>query len=602
MKNSRLSAPSQDDCTLGGYLGYISPTIWPASQDPLLPVWPPDMFAIVASVLNITGAYRRVLSPPAIRVDWRPQRPRRSWAEEMRRIGSDWRTVFIDDGSATQAPEQVSNWWSQLTTHRDCDLIAISHNDDICRLLFNLFAASDEACAGVGFMELDLEDGSKTSRSNRKQLRDFQFQARLVLERNRQSPYGTTLCNLVHPSRARVLPKMHTPRMGMTLRSLSLHLALCPADEVRVDWANAQSWWARSRLPMLSSAETKKSLNILLVPWPMELKPSDIRPVDRNLDGEAHRPQCLFAYQPTSKLTVNGRGVCDLVRELLADAEKIVGDKDIDGVILPELAVDMEEYKQLRRLSQEAGICLITGIRHTPESGYCANKLSICIPLPSDVEAERELQGHIQVTENVQSKHHRWLLDSAQIASYGLVSRLHPDSSWWEGIEVTPRELKCVAFANWLYVCAMICEDLARQDPMASLVRSLGPSLLIALLMDGPQLTARWPSRYATVLADDPGTSVLTLTSLGMVKLSHAMRTSGKDDVSRTIALWKDAQTGVVEIQLPSDAHGVVLCITNKRCVETSADGRRDQRNDTLLVLGGVHPVRLASTGSQPGN
>jgi 5-methylcytosine-specific restriction enzyme A len=53
-------------------------------------------------------------------------------------------------------------------------------------------------------------------------------------------------------------------------------------------------------------------------------------------------------------------------------------------------------------------------------------------------------------------------------------------------------------------------------------MRSVGPNLVVALLMDGPQLTARWPARYASVLADDPGSSVLTLTSLGMCLRSRS--------------------------------------------------------------------------------
>ena len=104
-----------------------------------------------------------------------------------------------------------------------------------------------------------------------------------------------------------------------------------------------------------------------------------------------------------------------------------------------------------------------------------------------------------------------------------------------------------------------------RQDPMASAVRAIGPSLLIALLMDAPQLKTRWPSHYATVFADDPGTSVLTFTSLGMVSLSHAMRASSGRDSSRTVALWKDSQTGLVEIDLPAEATGIILCLTNKK-------------------------------------
>ena len=54
----------------------------------------------------------------------------------------------------------------------------------------------------------------------------------------------------------------------------------------------------------------------------------------------------------------------------------------------------------------------------------------------------------------------------------------------------------------------LICEDLARYDPVLTVMNAIGPNLVIALLMDGPQLERRWCGRYATALADDPGSSV----------------------------------------------------------------------------------------------
>ena len=50
--------------------------------------------------------------------------------------------------------------------------------------------------------------------------------------------------------------------------------------------------------------------------------------------------------------------------------------------------------------------------------------------------------------------------------------------------------------------------------PLRTVIRSVGPNLVIVLLMDGPQLVRRWPGKYATVLSDDPGSAVLTVTSL----------------------------------------------------------------------------------------
>jgi hypothetical protein len=88
---------------------------------------------------------------------------------------------------------------------------------------------------------------------------------------------------------------------------------------------------------------------------------------------------------------------------------------------------------------------------------------------------------------------------------------------------------------------SLVCEDLAQNDDIAQLIRSVGPTVVICGLLDGPQLNSRWAARYASVLADDPGSAVLTLASRGMVERS---RPQGRDP-SRVIALWKDSSTGV---------------------------------------------------------
>ena len=43
-------------------------------------------------------------------------------------------------------------------------------------------------------------------------------------------------------------------------------------------------------------------------------------------------------------------------------------------------------------------------------------------------------------------------------------------------------------------------------------MHAIGPNLVFTLLMNGPQLKTRWPARYAKILADDPGSSVLSIT------------------------------------------------------------------------------------------
>lgn len=532
------------------------------------------MFAVVASLLHVTGAYRKVLAHDALLVDWKPEVPARIWTHELSIIGRKWRELYPPLDDRTRYPREVGRWWKTIVANGAMSLCDLSNQPTIYRALFNLLAASDEACAGVGFPGRPTDPLVKDIQADNY----FLIQASDILDAYRDSPYGMTLCDIVHPSRVRVLPKLHTPRTGMTLRSLSLHLALCPADEVKITWSRAYGWGRLSSDTGGVAQAQLKHLNLLLIPWPMDIHPSDIHALPEGLDGNAHRPQHLFTYCPKTVLKHKGLTIIALVVQLLERASTVLGDDNIHGIVLPEMALTKQEYEDLKLLAIQKQLLLIAGIRGTA-NGYGVNQVGI----------------YLTITDFIQHKHHRWLLDASQISAYGLVSKLHPDRGWWEGIEIAQRELRCLAINEWLCLCALICEDLARQDPIATAVRAIGPSLLIALLMDGPQLARRWSSHYATVLADDPGTSVLTFTSFGMVKLSHAMRPSGKHKTSRTVALWKDRETGIVEIDLPQHDDGLILCLTNKCARELSADGRIDERTENLLVLGGVHGISVST-------
>jgi hypothetical protein len=187
-----------------------------------------------------------------------------------------------------------------------------------------------------------------------------------------------------------------------------------------------------------------------------------------------------------------------------------------------------------------------------------------------------------------QAKHHRWRLDSSQIRRYQLGDALDPKATWWEQIELQPRTCTFYVFRYGASLAALVCEDLARIDPVQATVRSVGPNLVLVLLMDGPQLERRWPGRYATVLADDPGSAVLTLTSLGMIRRS----TMPGEDESRQIALWKDAGGVAQELKLPRGAHGLLLTLSQSSETSCAQDGRSDHGATTRLSLSGVRAIR----------
>jgi len=147
---------------------------------------------------------------------------------------------------------------------------------------------------------------------------------------------------------------------------------------------------------------------------------------------------------------------------------------------------------------------------------------------------------------------------------------LSPKSKWWEYTSVNDRTLiSYYCQQHKVQISPLICEDLARQDPVAPIVRALGPDLIVALLLDGGQIKSRWPGRYASFLSEDPGSSVLTVSPLGMT-----LRADGTGyPPSRTVGFWSEPGS-YKELKLDEGKDGVVLTLEKSRMKQWTADGR----------------------------
>jgi len=239
---------------------------------------------------------------------------------------------------------------------------------------------------------------------------------------------------------------------------------------------------------------------------------------------------------------------------------------------------------------------LVAGIRAPGDAQSNGMPLNLCAVQPLGLTevpetALRRARALWDETRRVQLKHHRWCLDRDQVLQYGLGGRLPASRDCWERIFVGERQVNFVTLGSWLTLCVLICEDLARQDPVAEVIRSVGPNLVFALLMDGPQLKKRWPARYASVLAEDPGSSVLTMTSLGMAKRSRArdIDTDTSRDRSRTVALWRDAIFGEREIDVEPGHNACVLSLVCRSTSEYTIDGRGDNAQAHFPVFAGAY-------------
>jgi hypothetical protein len=187
-----------------------------------------------------------------------------------------------------------------------------------------------------------------------------------------------------------------------------------------------------------------------------------------------------------------------------------------------------------------------------------------------------------------QDKHHRWSLDRSQIEQYHLGEVLDPRVRWWEAIEIPRRSLEIIEREDGHAIASLVCEDLAQLDEVAELVRSVGPTLMVALLLDGPQLASRWAGRYASLLADDPGTAILTLTSHGMV--ANARPPSGPR--SSVVALWQDNAHDRREIALEAGAQGILLGLDRRPAIRRAADGRAPRHDASDVRVSQIRQLR----------
>jgi hypothetical protein len=159
---------------------------------------------------------------------------------------------------------------------------------------------------------------------------------------------------------------------------------------------------------------------------------------------------------------------------------------------------------------------------------------------------------------------------------------------WWEAIDLPVRTVQIVDIGGGATIAPLICEDLARLDEVADVLRRVGPSLVITLLLDGPQLPDRWACRYATVLADEPGSTVLTLTSFGMATRSRPL---GKPR-SRAVAMWSEPGSPLYPIDLAPGATGILISVSVESQPVWTADGRRHDRHTPSIRLRSVEQLR----------
>ena len=562
---------------------------WPAAPD-----FPPDLFGAVGYLLDNAGAYQ---------YGARASHPNGLWGPAIFGISPDVQERCINVGrtwcrTALVIPAEVVELWKQLGTYAAQPLY-LEHTPGLeiphwWRICMELLIIADEACSDVGFGYTEQLDAAivPTWVADFVQSQSIAPLRELSQKMGRDDhitfyPKKSTICFAVDPDVACVQPKSRTPSVGCTLRTFTHNLSLLPPrGVVRATW---------QRPPQKLVHDDIGALNLLLVPYPYRItarsfssERCEALPGARPWGWFALKQSWLRAADATGSASENHAddvAVIEFVHDLIAAAKEDVG--SIHGVVLPEYALDWDTYEQL-----------VIGVKQkfpdveffvSGSSSNCAKEIgnvaiSTVFTKPSNDLGEKP----IAITTS-RAKHHRWKLDDGQISTYALGSALDPRLIWWEQTILPKREVQVNVFRTGSTFSAMICEDLARVDPAHAVLRSVAPSLVFVLLMDGPQLPSRWSARYATVFADDPGSSVLTLTSAALL---NRARDAGHYNGSRSIALWKQENGQAMPIELPSDHHAVVLTLSGQQTNEVTLDGRPN-RDGRAWRYHGQQPLKL---------
>ena len=545
--------------------------------------WPPNVFALVSIVLQRTGSYKIALMSDAY---WQDGLYKDSihndsdvWASAVSQSivsGANFDMANLNTQMLVAQYEVLKKNWDKdrpvnsvdLNKLRSFDLYNPKSNDVTLQkyaiALANILAVADASCAGVGMISNYV---SPTEASNL----PFKLYANILLN-------ATGSLSTVFKFHGTVLPKMRTPQSGIVLRSMSHHLTF-HQTEVEVVWRIFP--WAESK---------RQSLNVMVVPLPFEIHQTDFEIVELHHDHTKY-------FKVKAKDTVDEEIMDSIVSEV---CRKAATNSDIDILVFPEMSLSKLQYNYLLR-SLEQNRKEIVQFRPKDHNGLIAcKKLPIIIAgvlsdessesevMPMDNQIRLAIYFHGSWYDISQLKHHRWQLDRSQITQYGLEGHLSTEHKWTEYCSILQRRLTVLCPNDWLSITALICEDLARQEPVGEVIRGIGPTILTALLSDGPQIKERWSARYASVLADDPGTSVLSVTSKGMAERSR--KSDGMTDKGKelTIGLWKDLVKSWDLLKLESDHDALMFTISSKFVEEHTLDGRDDSGAASVFKMDSI--------------
>ena len=348
-------------------------------------------------------------------------------------------------------------------TYKTSDICNLKTDDDFINLVLELNSIADEASFKIGFPVQDSSDYeyfdnyvSQKIYNNKGWKIDFSFS---------QNPYF------------KIFPKLRTVQSGININNLSHNLCLI-TSETEINWS-----WDETL-----GRDKIRELNILIIPWPFKINGSYFSEYQLNKNTKSN-----ILHKNTHgyfKFDIDEEFNSDLLIHFFEEGLKTNG--KINIIVFPESSLTLDEYDEINGkldIYCEANEIkvrpyILAGIRELNcNDGFADNYLLLATKNDKDRANKKVIAK--------QHKHHRWALDTNQISMYKLARQLSPNKKWWEAVNINDRKQNIHIIEDWISICPLICEDLARQDPVANVIRALGPNLVICLLLDGPQLQQR---------------------------------------------------------------------------------------------------------------
>jgi hypothetical protein len=484
------------------------------------PTVPADIFAVSGVLLQDSGAFAfHGVNTSKSHLNYPKLGLSATRVEELEKLGKTWANA------PKQIPKEIRDLWNELESYWEFPLNVrayknsarrIKNNQYWWRAAYELFLVADAACQGIGFTPFD-----EAETTIAQEFWDSRIHLISAHRRGRSSSDGiknveipSTITQMVDPDVICVQPKSLIPTVGAGTRVFSRNLCLLPPRGV------VRTQWSVNTHRRAASADP--GLNILAIPFPYKMERDEFV-VDEVKDEANRRAVKVFRLKQTWLLDGPFREF-KLTCESLFDQCK--ARDNLHGLVLPELSLNQDRFVEFaefakRRIPELEFI--VSGTSQNCEKQPKSGNYIWIRKFKAAVDGKHSsLDSYFDIS---QSKHHRWSLDEGQILAYGLhhtkAGGMAIKEPHWENFAGRPRELNFLAFRENSAFCGVVCEDLARSEPCHEVIRAVGPNLLFALLLDGPQIEPRWGAKYASIFAADHGCAVMTVSSRALVQRSQ---------------------------------------------------------------------------------